>query len=243
MLRTTLVLGAFCLSSAIGLMTPRHTYPPYLVSTGFRLIANVTDPESDTLGLAMRDTIGNWGLQGIHTGAGVNEAVLSNASSRIFYHNGSETDLRTGKGSILTDSGIPILPWGIYVQPEDKTDKVYKGDHDVAINIGMGTMGISFDQSPDPVSYVTGHVPGTFIACQRYVAYYKNDFIVVRYAYGQWNATTATYVPDVPEGCTPITFIPQCDRLFDLPEGSLSSHEYAQLTRCYNNVSLIDWSW
>ncbi|KAJ2976273.1 hypothetical protein NUW58_g8127 [Xylaria curta] len=58
-------------------------YPPNSLSTGFRLVANVTDPATD-----LKPSVNGWELQGIHTGAALNEAALTAGSGRVFYHNG-----------------------------------------------------------------------------------------------------------------------------------------------------------
>ncbi|KAI1822283.1 hypothetical protein F4861DRAFT_409311 [Xylaria intraflava] len=240
MFRAIFALGAASFASAVGLLL--HDYPPYSLSTGFRLVANVTDPETDLLGIAPNGSIGSWELQGIHIGAGFNEAVLTNSSGGVFYHNATDLDLRSARGSILTDGGIPPFPMGIYLQPKDKNDSGHTYEYGVGINAGPGTIGVSLNPYREPYSYLTAHVLGTFVACLRTVAYYSAQFIVVRYAYAAWDPTTKSYLPTIPEACTPINFIPECAVLPNLPEGSLASHEFARKSRCYENVSAIEWS-
>ncbi|KAK5634060.1 hypothetical protein RRF57_009774 [Xylaria bambusicola] len=232
--------GAAALTSAIPLESRQviPNYPPNLLSTGFRLVANVTDPATD-----LTPSVDGWELIGIHVGAGLNDAVLTEVAGdgRIFYHNGTAEEVRYGRGSILTDSGNPPFPSGIDVQGETEHDATYPGEHAVAINGGSGTIGVSLLPPPDPYFYVTALAPGTFVACPRNVPYYNEEFIVVRFAYDTWDPDTALPVRNIPEGCTAITLIPECDTLPQLPEGSISSHAEARNSKCYEDVSAINW--
>ncbi|KAI0860356.1 hypothetical protein F4860DRAFT_479583 [Xylaria cubensis] len=231
-------VGAASIASAVPLESRQviPNYPPNELSTGFRLVANVTDPATD-----LTPSVDGWELQGIHTGAGFNDAVLTSESSQIFYHNGTAAEIRFGEGSILSDGGSPPFPFGIYVQGEDQFDATYPAEHDVTINVGSGTIGVSLLAFPDPYFYLTAHATGTFVACPRTVPYYNQTFNVVRFAYDTFDPDTALPVHNVPEGCTAITLIPECDTLPELPEGSLSSHEYAADSKCYKDVSAINW--
>ncbi|KAI0466020.1 hypothetical protein F4859DRAFT_340816 [Xylaria cf. heliscus] len=108
-------VGAASIASAVPLESRQiiPNYPPNELSTGFRLVANVTDPATD-----LTPSVDGWELQGIHTGAGLNDAVLTSETGRIFYHNGTAAEIRFGEGSILSDGGSPPFPYGIYVQGE-----------------------------------------------------------------------------------------------------------------------------
>ncbi|KAI0429531.1 hypothetical protein F5Y09DRAFT_309980 [Xylaria sp. FL1042] len=233
-----LAVGAASLASASPLQSRQviPNYPPNSLSTGFRLVANVTDPATD-----LTPSVDGWELQGIHTGAGLNDAVLTSETGRIFYHNGTAAEIRFGEGSILSDGGSPPFPYGIYVQTEDQFDATYPAEHDVAINVGSGTIGVSLLAFPDPYFYLTAHAQGTYVACPRTVPYYNAEYVVVRFAYDTFDSDTALFVRNVPEGCTAITLIPECDTLPELPEGSISSHEYAANSKCYEDVSAINW--
>ncbi|TGJ83623.1 hypothetical protein E0Z10_g5141 [Xylaria hypoxylon] len=238
MFTTLLAVGAASLASATPLQSRQvvPNYPPNEVSTGFRLVANVTDPATD-----LTPSVDGWEFQGIHTGAGLNDAVLASGPGRIFYHNGTAAEIRFAEGSILADGGTPLFPYGIYVQGEDEVDPTYPAEHDVAINVGSGTIGVSLLAFPDPYFYLTAHAQGTFVACPRTVPYYNAEFTVVRFAYDTFNPDTALFDRNVPEGCTAITLIPECDTLPELPEGSISSHEFAANSKCYEDVSAINW--
>jgi hypothetical protein len=127
------------------------------------------------------------------------------------------------------------------VQGEDQHDGTYPAEHDVNINVGSGTIGVSLLAFPNPYFYLTGKAQGTFVACPRTVPYYNAEYIVVRFAYDTIDPNTALYVHNVPTGCTAITLIPECDTLPELPEGSLASHQFAQPSKCYEDVSAINW--
>ncbi|KAI8944839.1 hypothetical protein F4801DRAFT_585026 [Xylaria longipes] len=231
-------VGAASIASAVPLESRQviPNYPPNELSKGFRLVANVTDPATD-----LTPSVDGWELQGIHTGAGSSDATLTSGTGTVYYHNGTAAEIRFGSGSILTDGGTPPFPFGIYVQTEQEVDATYPKEHDVSINAGSGTIGVSLLAFPDPYFYLTGHAQGTYVACPRTVPYYNREFIVVRFAYDIFDSDTALYVHDIPEGCTAITLIPECDTLAELPEGSYSSHEFAADSKCYTDVSAINW--
>ncbi|KAI0198115.1 hypothetical protein F4808DRAFT_463142 [Astrocystis sublimbata] len=244
MFRTALATaaGLTSLASATPLAARQivPNYPPNELSKGFRLVANVTDPSTD-----LSPSVHGQELLGIHIGAGLNEAVLTaqEGDGYVFYHNGTAAEVRAVQGSIISDSGNPPFPLGLTVQGEDEFDSAYPKEHFVHINGGAGTTGVSLLMQPDPYFYVTNFAQGTgtFVACPRKVPYYDSDFIVVRFAYDVWDSENAVSVQDVPENCTAITLIPECDLLSELPEGSLSSHAEARDSKCYVDVSAINW--
>jgi hypothetical protein len=160
---------------------------------------------------------------------------------RLTWLLGTAAEIRFGEGSIVTDGGTPLFPYGIYVQGETEHDVTYPAEHDVNVNVGSGTIGVSLKPFPDPYFYLTAKAQGTFVACPRVVPYYNAEYIVVRFAYDIFDSDTALFVRDVPEGCTAINLIPECDTLPELTEGSLSSHEFAQNSKCYADVSAINW--
>ncbi|KAI1332408.1 hypothetical protein F5Y16DRAFT_394482 [Xylariaceae sp. FL0255] len=242
MFKTLLTLAAagnLAIASPVASRQVTPNYPPSSSSPGFILIANVTDPSTD-----LTPSVQGWQFGGIHTGAGLNDAVLTagNNSGQIFYHNGTAEQIEYGQGSVLTDEGAQPFPCGIVVATADEFDYNYPGEHDVSINAGTGTIGVSFDRFPDPYFPLTATGQGTYAACPRIVPYYNAQFIVVRYSYATFNETTALYDYTVPEGCTAINLIPQCAQLNTLPaNGSLSSHEYAEPQQCYQDFYSIDW--
>ncbi|KAK6078637.1 hypothetical protein SCUP515_09687 [Seiridium cupressi] len=213
-------------------------YPPTQSSTGFRLIANVTDPSED-----FTPPVDNWVFNAIHVGAGFNDAVLlpdGTDSGRIFYVNGTAEDVYYYRGSTLTDGGTPPFPYGIYVASEDQTDA--GGSHDVSVNVGSGTTGVQLTRFPDVYPTLAGAGQGTYVACNQTVPYYQKNYITVRWTYDTIDPDTSLNVHQIPEGCVAINLIPECATLNDLPEGSLSRHEFAATSVCYDDVSAIDWT-
>ncbi|KAI1172662.1 hypothetical protein F4777DRAFT_560818 [Nemania sp. FL0916] len=239
MLMSLVALSAATLASAVPLSSRQIVphYPPNSLSTGFRLIANVTDPATD-----LSPPINGQQLNGIHTGAGFNDAVVLPETGRVFYHNGTAAEIRFGEGSVITDAGTPLFPEGIFVQAATEFDITYPAEHDVSINVGSGTIGVSILDFPSPYFYLTAGAQGTYVVCPRVVPYYNAQYNVVRFAYDTFDPATALFVQNVPEGCTAVNLIPECDVLPELPEGSLSSHEFAAETKCYEDVKAIDWT-
>lgn len=88
MLNKVVSLGLVGLASAAPLASRQvPNYPPTAVSTGFRLIANVTVPSED-----FTPPVNNWVLTGIHVGPALNDAALFEDGEnvgRIFYQNGT----------------------------------------------------------------------------------------------------------------------------------------------------------
>ncbi|KAI1765188.1 hypothetical protein GGR53DRAFT_491301 [Hypoxylon sp. FL1150] len=217
------------LSSANPIFTRQEaTYPPSTFSQGFKLIANVTDRAHD-----LSPPIHGWALQGAHTGAGQNTAVLNSTTpGMIFYQNGSLTDVSRNQSDMLTDAGTPLTPYGIVLRyPSDADEVVVLG-----IDAGAGTAGVTLTDPPYPMTQLSSadDASGQFAACRQNISYYPPDreFVVVK-------AFRDAY--EVPDNCVAVEFLPQCATLPDLPEGSHSSHEFADTARCFEDPADIDW--
>ncbi|KAJ9138654.1 hypothetical protein NKR23_g8432 [Pleurostoma richardsiae] len=218
-------------------------YPPTSSSQGFKLVANVTDPSKDLI-----PSIKSWTVQAYHTGAGTNVAVLAAATDAspgsIFYENGTAEAVRYGDTTVLTDEGTPPAPYGIYVDGPEEYDPANPDLHGAVINVGQWSRaGISQFPNPYPVLF-NGEGTGTFVACSSFVPYYQRDLITLDYAYATFTAPDGSYEynANIPEGCAPVTLVPECAQLNELPEGSFSSHEFAATERCYDDVASIDWT-
>lgn len=219
-------------------------YPPTSQSRGFKLIANVTDLSSD-----FNPSIRNWVVEGAHTGAGTNTAVLTpydpaTNNGRTFYLNGTAEDVHYGNTHVLTDAGTPPAPFGIYTQNKTEFEYLYPDEHGVSINVGAGT-GTTVTRFPEPYAYIlSGTGSGTYVACNNTVPYYGTTFITLEYAYETFTGPDGGYEynANIPEGCAPVRLLPQCTELNELPEDALSSHEFAANNTCYPDVASIDWS-
>ncbi|KAI6086870.1 hypothetical protein F4821DRAFT_237645 [Hypoxylon rubiginosum] len=200
-------------------------YPPSTFSQGFKLIANVTDRSHD-----LSPPIHGWALQGAHIGAGLNSAVLNNTTpGMIFYQNGTLADVSRQQSDMLTDVGKPLTPYGIIMRYPSDADKVVA----LGIDAGSGTAGITLTDPPYPMTELSAYA-SQFAACKENVPYYPPDreFVVVK-------AFRDGY--EVPDNCVVVKFLPQCAALPDLPEGSFSSHEFANTSRCFEDPANIDW--
>lgn len=192
-------------------------FPPKTTSANFRLIANVTAND-------LSPSINNFVLTSYHIGAGQAYAVLAEnadaTAGRIFYINGTATDVRYGTSNVLTDGGTPLFPFGITVNPVDAS-----GEQAVSINAGEGQSGVGLTLFPDPISALRVVGGAGFYACTNTLPYGPAVQVLSK-AQGQ---TT-------PAGCADITLLPQCN------EGSGLEHPFGQITNCYTDVAGIDWT-
>ncbi|KAK4034558.1 hypothetical protein C8A01DRAFT_18669 [Parachaetomium inaequale] len=175
-------------------------------SKGFNLVAHVTDATSD-----LTPSVEGLFLSTAHTGAGLNAAVLSAANGRLFYQNGTTAE----DSDILTDGGTPLFPFSLQVQPAGEARRI------LDISVGQGTAGSVDAQG----RLVNGLGAGAFLACRQVVPYYNQEFITLQYVYGDAD-------PAGLEGCATIELVAKCAELNELPEGSLSSHEFAAEVKC-----------
>jgi|SRR3569833_2841255 len=212
-------------------------YPATSTSTGFTLIANVTDRSHD-----LSPSVNNIAVTPLHVGAGLNLAVLDPSHSGsdagyaapIFYLNG------TNPSDILADAGTePVFPEGLTAATS--TDPL---SADVYLNLGGGSpMTLSAGPAPYVVNQPSdGSTHGTFAACDTFVAYYQSNHVTLRWIEAVPTADGAIYVTTMPAGCAPVRLLPQCAVLADLPAGSAASHDHVQTVGCYEDVAGIDWS-
>ncbi|KAK4164251.1 prolyl tripeptidyl peptidase [Cladorrhinum sp. PSN259] len=213
---TFLNLGLATLAAAV----PAKRASQIALSNGFLLVAKVTDPSHD-----LDPSVNNYVLSTVHTGAALNAAVLSPApvtSGRIFYENGTSTQVDDKQTNILTDGATPPVPFGLYVQDPTQPPS------NIPINVGPGTFNTI---SESDLIVINGQGEGTYLACNATVPYYNRNFITLQYAYGS--------SPTIPENCAPIELVPQCTTLNELPDDAYASHEYAVEVQCYEDATAI----
>lgn len=238
---TLLSLPSLGLASA----SSQSCTPVPSASQGFRLVANVSSSLSDPSTPFAKSINGQY-LSLAHIGPAQNRAILVSPSSSssgpapIFYQNGTYADFSLQRTSILTDAGTPLFPEGLAYQslPDDS-----KGAGLFAFG-GSGSGGIRLTRLWNPLSYlqILGDVvSSTLVVCNDTIPYYGNErfFNVVNWV-AATRDNTGSHIK-VPAGCVGINLVPECAFLEELPEGSISSHEFAQEVRCYNKVSEVEW--
>lgn len=222
MIAPSLLLGLLGLAVA-GPLPPVHLSERAKAtdsSKGFRLVLNVTDSSRD-----FENPIQGYFISSIHTGAGTALVGVNRneETGRIFYQNGTEEEYSGSQATTVTDGGTPLFPAGLQL--------VQNGSVAVAtLDNGPGTPGVQVSA----LKQFTYLLPETFYACNESLSYYGGKYFVV--------IKQTNLIKNVPEECAPVRLIPECATLNDLPEGSYSSHEFALKTKCYIDVTSVDWS-
>lgn len=217
-------------------------------STGFQLVANVTDPFN-----ALALLVQNMVLQAYHAGANYRVPMLQKPDAqnlgRVFYFDrqpqNSSLVLLTDSFSDDTPSNSttnPSISFGLAVQsltnfivPE------YPQEHGVGFFAGSA--------NATPVSLANTGTPygglfllneqgnGTFMACNRTIPYYNQEYgITLEYLYDN-DASSSDKMPAMPEDCVSIRLVFVCADLPAVPPGSQSSHANAQPVSCYTDMS------
>ncbi|KAF5966279.1 hypothetical protein FCOIX_12574 [Fusarium coicis] len=204
-------------------------YPSRSTSKGFKLVVNVTDHSKD-----FDPPIHNTELTSIHTGAGLALVGVIEKEGRIFYQNGTKEERQNGEATVISDGGTPLTPNGIALVADKKNKNLFGA----TLNFEPGTPGVQLNQPEDPYTYL---LPETFVACNKSLEYYQGKhFIVIEQAHLTIDKNKKIQ-RNIPKGCAPIRLVPQCAELETLPKGSYSSHKYALESKCYKNVSKIQW--
>jgi hypothetical protein len=222
MVSSTLILSsAITLFASLTTALPTRStpiYPPKTTSANFRLVANVTSND-------LTPSINNYVLTSYHTGAGEAYAVLQPnetvTSGRIFYLNGTATDIRYNNGNILSDEGTPLFPAGLIINPSNSAN-----EQTVSINAGTGEAGVGLTSFPDPISALDFKGQQGYYACVNELEYGSAVQLLFKSA-GQ----------ETPAGCADVNLLPQCS------EGSGAEHPFGETSECYEDVAGIDWSY
>lgn len=226
---TILGLATLATASPIGLFsrdTPTDT-PPTSRSKGFNLVVNATD-----LSRGFSSSVHQKYVNSIHVGAG--QALLGIGSKennpRTFYINGTALEFHFAKSTVISDSGTPLSPWGISLTKDSGSNS----SSTAHLNGGPGATGIGLTRWSVPYTFL---YPEMYAICDEPLAYYGGKhFMVVK----QFNLGGEG--PGVmPSNCVPVRLFAQCTKLNDLPQGSISSHEFAYETECYDDVAGIEW--
>ncbi|TQV98932.1 hypothetical protein V2A60_007371 [Cordyceps javanica] len=207
-------------------------YPETSSSNGFNLVLNVTDPSKD-----LSPPVHGTFVTSIHVGPALNYVGQSSDAGRLFYVNGTAADVRYGNSNTISDGGTPPFPEVLSLVRDQGSETLSTVRLDVGSS-GPGDYHTGVAGFPNPIPEL---YPSTYVACREALAYYGGkEFVIIKQA-----KTTVSQDGQVeyniPEGCAPLSLLPQCAKLNDLPAGSLSSHDFAATTRCYKDVNSIDW--
>ena len=220
--------------SAASPLAIRSQYPPTSTSQGFVLVANVTDLSKD-----FSPSINHWKLEGVHVGAGLDTAVLSEEGGRIWFENATlESGHYIVNSSLITDGGL--YPYGLSLTPlsSDTPDSDYV-DY-VGVNIGTGSREVGIRPFPVPYPEVYTTDRGTFVVCYEPNPAYGRPPFPVRFAKSHFEG--ADEIQPIPDGCVPINLLAQCATLPPVQDGAEYNHDSAQTVSCYDDVASIDWS-
>ncbi|KAI1341000.1 hypothetical protein F5Y15DRAFT_414728 [Xylariaceae sp. FL0016] len=181
-----------------------------------RLLPGAADIDPPISGLYLAPARVGAG-QNIAIGTELSGSKTDPADLPGYYVNGTE-----GQTWVVHDLGT-TSPYGVSVSGPEEWDATYTGDHDVAINIGVGTEGLTVVEGGDG-AVLGGAGEGLYAVCNRFVAAVRADIQAVRYVYAG---------EEVPAGCVGVEFVPFCAVLDELPEGGEWSHEWVQNVSCY----------
>ncbi|KAM0150417.1 hypothetical protein ACHAPG_008845 [Botrytis cinerea] len=221
---TTNILSTLALLTSVTSAAPTRrqtSTPPKSSSNYFTLVANVTSGDL---------AINNFVVESYHTGAGTAYAVLAEdnteANPRIFYINGTATDVRFGNSSTLSDagSGSNTFPESLTITPSDPASSS-SGRSTVEINAGVGQPYVGLTASPIQTTQLHGYQGETFYACNTTLLYGPAIQLFYR-----------GYSEETPAGCSDVALLPQCSA------GSGSEDASAATVSCYDNVASINWS-
>ncbi|KAJ6786123.1 hypothetical protein PWT90_02479 [Aphanocladium album] len=229
-----IALGLAGLAAAAPAATTGPYYPPTVNGNGFNLVLNVTDPSKD-----LNPPVHGTFVTSIHVGPAYNYVgQSSNADyARVFYVNGTAQDVRYGNSDIISDGGTPPFPEVLSLVQDEGSETLSTAWLNAG-NGGKGNYKTGIAGFPNPIPEL---YPSTYVACKEPLAYYGGkEFVVIKQAKTTVSSDGKVEY-NIPEGCAPLSLLPQCAKLNDLPEGSTSSHEYAATTRCYEDVNSIDW--
>ncbi|KND87161.1 hypothetical protein TOPH_08207 [Tolypocladium ophioglossoides CBS 100239] len=230
---TLSLLGIAAASPLVGRQSSDHgpRFPQQSTSKGFYLVVNVTDPSRD-----FTPSIQNNYINSIHVGAGLALVGAGSAANnpRVFYQNGTASEVHYRQGTVISDGGLPPAPYGVSLPAGEGSGEVST----VHLNGGPGTKGIGLTRVPEPYAFL---YPETYAVCNESVAYYRGKHFLILKHIKTTPRPDGTVEHNVPKECAPVRLFPECTELNKLPSGAISSHEFAQESGCYNNVSSIDW--
>lgn len=226
MIAFNILLGFFSLAAASS-AEYNPGYPPTTKSQGFNLVVNVTNLNRD-----FKPSIHGKYINSIHVGPAF--ALLGVGSKednpRIFYVNGTAEEVHFAHSNVISDAGTPSSPYSISLIKVAGTTPASKLAH---LDAGPGQVGIGLTRLSIPYVFL---YPETYAICNESIPYYQGArFLVVK------QFLSSAPVGDIPKSCVPVRLFPECTKLNELPDGAISSHEFAYEAECYKDVGSIEW--
>lgn len=198
-------------------------YPARELSTGFKIMVNVTDLSRD-----LPTSVHKKYLTALHTGPGTNQVGIAKSDGPVpvFYQNGTAEEQRNGYSVTLADLGTPGTAFGLgSVHPDPANTAAF----DIVLNGGHPNEYFSVTAYPEPVSIVeiatAGICPATLPSGETY------DVLRMFYV-GNDNKR-------IPEECAPVKLIPECAELTPSEGASL---KYSLYSSCYVDPASINWA-
>ncbi|KXX75388.1 hypothetical protein MMYC01_208123 [Madurella mycetomatis] len=244
-----LSIAAFAAAAPVDI----DSYPPTVNSKAFRLVVNVTDPSRDLSPPVHGTEIFPYFINSSLIRAGVAQAGAGSVFLQFPDPNPSSPKFAPFGGQLLTEQGGPdnVLGLNQISHPDDTPFPDNDPRYAMSFTPGKGTMGIQLA--------VGGHY--AFVRPSEFSGGLGN-FAICRIDLGQrdhhgherWMQAldsislstdeNGEFGLHIPEGCTHVRLVAQCDVLKEVPEGSAAwpFHQAAQEVRCYEDVMAIDWS-
>lgn len=224
------LLGLASASPIAGRQVSAPPPPPTTFSSqGFNLVVNVTDPTRDLTPSVQ----GNF-VNSIHVGAGLALVGVGapDNNPRIFYQNGTADELEYSQGTVVSDGGSPLAPYGFSLTADEGSQSASTAH----LNGGFGTKGVGLTVFPEPYTFL---FPENFAVCNESVPYYQNENFFILRQFDVTYGSDGIAIDNIPSECAPVRIFPQCAQLEDLPADSIASHEYAATSLCYKSVAAI----
>lgn len=235
------VLAAAAAVAASPLAPRTDRYPPTSAARAFTLVVNVTDPSRD-----FSPSINHWVVTGAHSGAGTESSYAAPDGGRVFYQNGTASDLhsggRDGNLNVIFDGGLypfttTITRLGVGLPDADYLEHV--GSR-IGATPDVVQSPIFLRQPPVPFPRLSAGSLGTFAVCRELNPVSGRPDFALRFA-------NTTRLPDgsrtkVPDYCVSVALLARCDVLQPVPEGAYFDHKFAAEVQCYQDVATIDWT-
>lgn len=195
MTSSIIALGLLAFASATPVPSSSACRAAGFKADGFKLLIKADDPNGP-----LAPKFDGLYVTGVHFGAGIDLVTpgINGVSGGIFYTNGTEADVKDGKGTVVIGSGPTAQSW-VLQGSEYKPDGV-KG---AFMQYGPGTPGVGvIDDGKGGLQLG----PGQWMVCDEHIPY------------GMPIEQTSAAVPN---NCAAVTLVPECAEI-DYPTDGAS---------------------